>query len=81
MAAEQADAKVELAATRYAKAKAEAEAALDDLWDAIEAAARVGSTADQIAGAAPFTGSHIRRQLRKRGVKLKRGGGLAQPGP
>ncbi|WP_067472076.1 hypothetical protein [Actinomadura hibisca] len=80
MAAEQADAKVELAATRHAKAQAEAEAALDDLWQAIEAAARDGRTTDQLAEVTPFTGAQIRRQLRKRGVRPAKGGSRLRRG-
>lgn len=74
MTNEEADAKVELATTRYQKAKEEADAALDDLFDAYADAARAGRTADELAARGTFTASYIRRKLRERGVEPKKGG-------
>ncbi|WP_030172073.1 hypothetical protein [Spirillospora albida] len=74
MSAEEAQAKVELATTRYTKAKAEAEAALEDLFDAYAVAAQAGRTADDLAKNGTFTASYIRRKLRERGIEPRKGG-------
>ncbi|WP_067459279.1 hypothetical protein [Actinomadura macra] len=74
MSPEEADAKVELATTRYNKAKADADAALEDLFTAYVDAATKGRTADELAQAGTFTASYIRKKLRERGVEPRKGG-------
>ncbi|MFD0690435.1 hypothetical protein [Actinomadura fibrosa] len=69
MTPEEADAKVELALTRYAKAKDEADAAFEDLFGAYADAVRAGRSAAELAGAGGFTAAYIRDRLRERGVE------------
>ncbi|MBD2900072.1 hypothetical protein ABT299_30105 [Spirillospora sp. NPDC000708] len=71
---EEADARVELAETRYLKAKKEADALLEDLFTAYVDAANAGRTADQLAKPETFTAGYIRRKLRERGVEPRKGG-------
>ncbi|MFC9973514.1 hypothetical protein ACFVH6_21730 [Spirillospora sp. NPDC127200] len=74
MDADEARAKVDLANTRYLKAKAEADQAANDLFDAYANAARAGHTADSLAQDTAFTAAYIRKQLRARGVEPRKGG-------
>ena len=71
---EEADARVELAETRYLKAKEEADSRLEDLFNAYVEAAKAGRTADQLAKPETFTAGYIRRKLRERGVEPRKGG-------
>lgn len=65
---EEADARVELAETRYLKAKKEVDALLEDLFGAYADATAAGRTADQLAKPETFTADYIRKKLRERGV-------------
>ncbi|MDL4814226.1 hypothetical protein [Actinomadura opuntiae] len=66
---EEADAKVELAETRYLKAKKEVDALLEDLFSAYADAANAGRTADQLAKPETFTADYIQKKLSERGIK------------
>ncbi|QXJ19950.1 hypothetical protein AGRA3207_000567 [Actinomadura graeca] len=78
MSPEEVDARVELAETRYLKAKKEADALLEDLFSAYVDAADAGRTADQLAKPEIFTAGYIRKKLRERGVEPRKGGPRAR---
>ncbi|MQY04568.1 hypothetical protein [Actinomadura macrotermitis] len=61
---EEADAKVQLACTRYLKAKEEADAALGDLFAAYAAAVEAGRTVEELAENSPLSAADIRTGLR-----------------
>ncbi|MBT2208716.1 MULTISPECIES: hypothetical protein [Actinomadura] len=79
MTPEEADARVELAETRYLQAKEEADTRLNDLFSAYVDAANAGRTADQLAKPETFTAGYIRKKLRERGVERRKGGPKPRP--